>query len=212
MTPLIKNCGLKTEPDVHAAISSGASFLGFVIHPASPRHVSAHDAAALCRDVPAHVKSVAVIVDPSDEMLRQLFTQWRPHLLQLHGGESPARMNTIKQQSGLQIIKAIGVAEAADVEQAHDYQDLADMLLFDTKHLDLPGGSGVSFDWGLVARREWPVPWFLSGGLHTDNVAEALRITRAPMVDVSSGIEASRGVKDAQKIAAFNETVRQCRL
>lgn len=207
---LIKNCGLRTASAVDTAIASGAQFLGFVFHPASPRHLQINEAAMLCRTLPAHVKRVAVMVNPTDDALRTLLSQWRPDYVQLHGDESPQRVQAVREHSGLHIIKALGVATTADVTRANDYVSVADMLLFDTKHLDLPGGSGQSFDWSLLAGLSLPLPWFLSGGLHVGNVAEALRITGARAVDVSSGIEAARGVKDAQKIIAFNHTALRC--
>lgn len=209
MTPRIKNCGLRTPDDVSVAIRSGASFLGFVIYPASPRHLDRRDAAALCRDLPSSISSVAVMVDPSDDDLQQILSVWRPDMIQLHGHESPERAHAIAHQSGCKIIKAIAVSNAHDIKAAATYQDIAHSVLFDTKHLDMPGGSGQSFDWELLRDIQLAVPWFLSGGLDVENIEAALRITRAPMVDVSSGIESRRGVKDSLKIIAFNEKVRR---
>ncbi len=209
MSIRIKNCGLSTAETVQAAHESGAEFLGFVHYTDSPRHVDAITAHNLTLDLPSQVKTVAVLVDPSDTLLDALLKNWRPHYLQLHGDESIERLETIRTRYGLPIIKAVGIAHADDISHALTYQHHADMLLLDTKHEAMRGGSGQSFDWSLLDGIQLSVPWFLSGGLDASNVVEALTRTRAPMVDISSGIESSRGIKDVAKIIHFNQQVRQ---
>lgn len=204
----IKNCGLNTEASVQAAVQSGADFAGFMQYPPSPRHITLAQAAEFACQLPAAVQSVAVLVNPTDTELSALLREWRPGLLQLHGEETPLRLSAIREQSGLPVIKAISVATMDDVTSARQYQTVADMLLFDTKHDTVRGGSGVAFDWGLLASLSISKPWFLSGGLDAANVVEAVRRTRAPMVDVSSGIESSRGVKDPDKIHLFNRQLK----
>jgi phosphoribosylanthranilate isomerase len=215
MTPLakirIKNCGLRTATDVQVAMESGAEFIGFVIYPPSPRHIAPRDAAALASRLRSHVQSVAVLVDPSDEELMGLLQEWKPDILQLHGDETPERTAEIRLRLGLPVIKAMGIATETDVLALNAYFHTADYLLLDTKHTHERGGTGIPFDWGLLSTLECPIPWFLSGGLDADNVVQAVTRTRAPMVDVSSGIESSRGVKDPEKIRRFNATVHTIR-
>ncbi len=209
MNVKIKNCGINTPEAVSAAVESGADYLGFMQYPPSPRHIHSTDAAAFSAHLPSHVKSVAVMVNPTDGQLRQLLQEWQPDILQLHGDETPERVSTIRQLTSLPIIKAINIATLDDVNATRIFQPVADMLLFDTKHDSVRGGSGIAFDWGLLASQSLTKPWFLSGGLDAANVVEAVTRTRAPMVDVSSGIESSRGVKDPTKITAFNQQLRR---
>lgn len=203
----IKNCGLKTPHAIEAAIESGASFLGFILHPTSPRYIEPAALPALFARIPSHVKRVAVLVNPSDDALNQLMSQSPPDILQLHGDETVARLTSIKQHYKLPIIKAIGIATADDVSRAAAFADYADYLLLDTKSLHDYGGTGVAFDWNLLTGFSARVPWFLSGGLNVANVVEAVERTHALLVDVSSGIESTRGEKDIAKIIAFNEAV-----
>jgi len=207
----IKNCGLNTLESVHWAVDAGASYLGFVLYPPSPRAVSVDEAARLTRNLPANIHTVAVMVNPSDDDLRALLPVWQPRMLQLHGDESESRVQELKDRFSLRVIKAVPIATQDDIATAHAYSRVADMLLFDTKvEQGVSGGTGHSFDWSLLANEVFDVHWFLSGGLTCENVQDAIRITSAKKVDVSSGIEASRGVKDAEKLRLFNQTVLEC--
>ena len=202
----IKICGLSTPETVGAAIKAGATHLGFVHFAKSPRHVEADQLRALAALVPAHVDRVAVIVDPTDEMLGELAATNALTALQLHGKEAPERVAAIRQRFGLPVWKAISVKTRADIDAAAAYAGAADRLLFDAKTPDgaaLPGGMGLRFDWTLLRGVPISVPWGLSGGLGIDNVAEAIRITGAPMIDVSSGVESAPGIKSVDKIMAF---------
>ena len=211
MTTLIKNCGLNSAQAIEAAITQGADFLGFIHYPPSPRHISPSHVSRFLSPHSATPSKVAVTVNASNQELQDIIAAYKPDYLQLHGDESPERTQEIRTLFGLPLIKAIAVMTSDDVTQAHSYETLVDYLLFDTKtpNASVHGGSGVSFDWSLLADNTLNCPYFLSGGLHADNVTEALRITDAPAVDVSSGIELHRGVKDATKIAQFNQAVRQ---
>jgi phosphoribosylanthranilate isomerase len=203
----VKICGLRSSADVAAAASAGASYVGFVFFPKSPRNVSFREAAALAVDVPMGVVKVALVVNADDAFLDGLTAVVPLDMLQLHGSESPARVADVKARYGLPVMKAVGIADASDLAQIDDYAAVADQLLIDAKppkNADLPGGNGLAFDWTLLAgRKYWTVPWMLAGGLTADNVAEAVRRTGATQVDVSSGVEGSVGVKDAGLIAAF---------
>jgi phosphoribosylanthranilate isomerase len=203
----VKICGLRSSADVAAAASAGASYVGFVFFPKSPRNVSFQEAAALAVDVPMGVAKVALVVNADDAFLDGLTAVVPLDMLQLHGSESPARVADVKARYGLPVMKAVGIADASDLAQIDAYAAVADQLLIDAKppkNADLPGGNGLAFDWTLLAgRKYWTVPWMLAGGLTADNVAEAVRRTGATQVDVSSGVEGSVGVKDAGLIAAF---------
>lgn len=202
----IKICGLSTPDTVGAAIKAGASHLGFVHFPKSPRHVEAGQIRALAAQVPAHIDRVAVLVDPADDILTQLIATNSLTALQLHGRESPERAAAIRQRFNLPVWKAISVKTRADIDAAKAYSGAADLLLFDAKTPEgaaLPGGMGLRFDWTLLRGVPISLPWGLSGGLGIDNVAEAIRITGAPMIDVSSGVESAPGIKSVDKIMAF---------
>jgi phosphoribosylanthranilate isomerase len=204
-----KICGLGTAEAVDAAIAGGAAYAGFVFYPPSPRHIAPATAAALAARLPGHMKSVAVLVDPTDDALAALLAAFRPDFLQLHGHESPERTAAVKQKTGLGVIKAVPVASAADLDRAQDYSGVADMVLLDAKAPEgmdgaLPGGNGLRFDWDLIAQAPTLPPlWILSGGLDAGNVSEAISVTRAALVDVSSGVEDRPGVKSPVKIKAF---------
>ncbi|WP_330083783.1 phosphoribosylanthranilate isomerase [Methylocystis iwaonis] len=207
---LVKICGLSSPETLLAAISAGADMAGFVFFEKSPRHIDLETARTLGALAAGRIRKVALTVDADDDALEAIVDHLEPDLLQLHGRESPARVADVKTLFGLPIIKAIGVATAEDVAAAQSYEDVADILLFDAKPAPdaaVPGGAGVAFDWDLL-RNISAKHWMLSGGLDADNVAEALRRTGAPVVDVSSGVERERGVKDAGKISAFLEAVR----
>jgi phosphoribosylanthranilate isomerase len=203
----VKICGLRSSADVAAAASAGASYVGFVFFPKSPRNVSFREAAALAVDVPMGVAKVALVVNADDAFLDGLTAVVPLDMLQLHGSESPARVADVKARYGLPVMKAVGIADASDLAQIDAYAAVADQLLIDAKppkNADLPGGNGLAFDWTLLAgRKYWMVPWMLAGGLTADNVAEAVRRTGATQVDVSSGVEGLVGVKDAGLISAF---------
>lgn len=208
MTPAIKICGIKTAAAIDTAAQAGATHLGFNFYDASPRLVSTADAAALSRRVPA-LESVALTVDATDALLDQIVREAAPSLLQLHGSETPERVSFIKSRFGLRVMKALAIASPADVRHARAYEHIADILLFDAKPDALPGGNGLTFDWQLIANEKWSKPWMLSGGLTPDNVAGAIRTTRARGVDVSSGVERSRGEKDPVLIERFIASARQ---
>ncbi len=208
----IKICGLSTPDSVGAAVRAGARHVGFVHFTKSPRHVETERMRALAAAVPTHVGRVGVVVDPDDALLAALTATGALTALQLHGQETPARVAAIRQQVGLPVWKAISVKTRADIEASSAYAGAADLLLFDAKTPDgaaLPGGMGLRFDWALLREARPALPWGLSGGLDPDNVAEAIRITGAPLIDVSSGVESAPGIKDVDKIAAFCKAVSQ---
>lgn len=205
-----KICGISDPADVPAALLAGASYLGFVFFPKSPRNLDLPSAAAMAGAVPPGIMKVALVVDPSDEALDLLTDTVPLDMLQLHGGETPERVREIKTRTGLPVMKAVGVAGPDDLPRIDAYAEVADQLLIDAKpprDAELPGGNGLSFDWRLITGRRWSKPWMLAGGLTPDNVAEAIRMTGAAQVDVSSGVEAKPGVKDADKIAAFGKAL-----
>jgi phosphoribosylanthranilate isomerase len=203
-----KICGLATPETVAAAVAGGASHVGFVFYPPSPRAVTPAQAAALAAGLGAEIGRVALLVDPEDAAIAAVLSSLPADLLQLHGSESPARVAEIRARFGRPVMKAIKVGAAADVAAAEAYLAVADWLLFDArapagKPGALPGGNALSFDWSWLAGRAWPLPWMLSGGLHAGNVAEAVRITGARQLDVSSGVEDAPGRKSPARIAAF---------
>lgn len=208
MPPLtrVKICGLRDAATMDAATVAGASYLGFVFFPKSPRNVSIAEAATLAAAVPAGIAKTALVVDADDATLDAILAEVPLDVLQLHGTETPERVVALRARYGLPVMKAVGVADATDLAALETYGKVADQLLVDAKppkEANLPGGNGLSFDWQLIAGRRWPVPWMLAGGLTPDNVAEAIRLTGAAQVDVSSGVESAPGVKDADLIAAF---------
>ncbi len=206
MSVRVKICGL-TEPDhVRAAAEAGAAYLGFNFFPKSPRSVSFAAARDLALEVPPGVAKVALTVNADDAMLRKLTETVPLDMLQLHGGETPARVAEVRERFGLPVMKVVGIADARDLEVLDAHLPVADQILVDAKPPKgavLPGGNGVAFDWTLLSGRRWPVPWMLAGGLTPENVAEAIRLTGAKQVDVASGVEASPGKKDPDLIRAF---------
>lgn len=212
MSTLVKICGLSEESPLHAATQAGAGMVGFVHFEKSPRHVSLARAAELKALLPAHVKSVLVLVDPSDVLLADIAQKLAPDYLQLHGKETPQRIADIRKTYPTQkIIKAMPVADASDLDAARAYEPYADMLMFDAKppaDATLPGGNGIPFDWKILKNFRSEKPWILSGGLTPENVGQAIRESGAKMVDVSSGVESSPGKKDGQRIGQF--IVRAC--
>lgn len=202
----VKICGLKTPEDVAAAVGAGAAYVGFVFFDRSPRCVDVETARALALEVPPGVAKVALVVDAQDAALDEIVGTVPVDMVQLHGAESPERVADIRARYGLPVMKAIGIAGPGDVAQIDRYGAVADQLLVDAKPprgAQLPGGNGLAFDWRLVNRKYWPCPWMLAGGLTAANVAEAVRMTGARQVDVSSGVERAPGVKDAALIRGF---------
>ena len=213
MTTAIKICGLTDAQAVQSIIAAKAEYAGFVYFPASPRHVELARAKELKSLLPSTIQSVSVLVDPTEELLAQVQSILQPDYIQLHGKETPQRLRDIRTQfPNIKLIKTIRVRSSDDVASAMAFADFADMLMFDAKPPELPGmlpgGNGLSFDWALLRDREFPLPWFLSGGLNVENVAEAIRQTGAKFVDVSSGVERAPGVKDPALIEAFLKAAR----
>lgn len=211
MTIAAKICGLNSAETIAAAVDGGAAMVGFVFYPPSPRHVSPATCAALVASVPDSVSRVGVMVDPTNNFLDGLFGEIKLDYVQLHGAETPDRVNAIRARTGAGIIKAIKIAAADDVTMAQDYRDVADRVLFDAKPPKigdgiLPGGNALVFDWRLIGAATdlaGGLPWLLSGGLDVDNVSEAVRISGARAVDVSSGVETAPGQKDCALIHEF---------
>ncbi len=207
----VKICGLRTAVDVSAAVAAGARYLGFVFFPKSPRHLDIQQARDLAIEVAPGVAKVALVVNATDAELDAICAAVPLDMLQLHGSESPARVAEIRARYGLPVMKAVGVAEAGDLPKIAGYEAVADQILLDAKApkgAALPGGNGLAFDWRLIADRQWTKPWMLAGGLTPENVAEAIRLTGARQVDVSSGVESAPGVKDADLIRAFLNAAR----
>lgn len=202
----VKICGLRSAQDVVAAAAAGAAYVGLVFHPPSPRHVTLEQARTAALAAPAGLARVALTVDADDDLLAALLDRVPIDMLQLHGHEPPDRVAAVRRRFGLPVMKAVGIAGPGDLAELEAQTRVADQILLDAKPApgaDRPGGNGLAFDWRLVAGRRWPCPWMLAGGLTADNVAEAVRLTGARQVDVSSGVESAPGVKDADRIAAF---------
>ena len=202
----VKICGLSTQEGLQAVADTGAAYVGFVFFPKSPRSVTIEQARELALATPVGLAKVALVVDADNAFLDAITDAVPLDMLQLHGHESPERVLEIKARYGLPVMKAVGIADASDVPNIDLYNAVADQILIDAKppkSATLPGGNGLSFDWTLIAKRRWPKPWMLAGGLTPYNVAEAIALTGATQVDVSSGVEAGVGIKDNAKIAAF---------
>ena len=210
----IKICGLKTPEAVAAALDGGATHIGFIFFPKSPRHLTPADAGQLREAAKGRAKVVAVTVDADDETLDEIVRELQPDMLQLHGHETPERVADVKRRYGLPVIKAFAIREAEDFQVIAPYMGIADRFLFDAKPpkgSDLPGGNGVSFDWALLDALDDSVDYMLSGGLNAGNIAEALQKTRAPGIDVSSGVERAPGEKDVRLIEEFFQAVAKTR-
>ena len=203
----VKICGLRCRADLDAAAEAGAAWGGLVFYPPSPRHVSLSDARWIAGGLPkTPLPLVALTVDATDEEIEAILAAAPIEMLQLHGAETAERAAEVRARFGVRVMKAVGVAQEADLEGIEVYADAVDWLLIDARPAAgaaLPGGNGVAFDWRLIAGRSFPRPWMLAGGLTPDNVAEAVRLTGAQAVDVSSGVERTRGVKDPVRIAEF---------
>jgi phosphoribosylanthranilate isomerase len=208
MSGAIKICGIKTAEAIDAAARAGATHVGFNFYPPSPRAISPADAVTLAARAPG-LRSVALTVDADDETLDAISAGLHPQMWQLHGAETPARVEVIRQKFRIPVMKAIAIASKDDIKRAREFERVADWLLFDAKPDALPGGNGLTFDWQLIAGQTWSKPWMLSGGLNADNVADAVRITHARGVDVSSGVEKSRGEKDGGLIERFVAAARK---
>ena len=206
MSVAAKICGLSTAETVAVAAAGGAKFTGFVFFPPSPRNLSPEQAGKLVATVPAGITRVGVFVDPSDELIAKVLVKAPLDMIQLHGEETPERVGLIRKKFGKQTMKAIKIAAETDLAAAPGYYGVADWLMFDArppKSATRPGGNALAFDWELLRAKKWPLPWMLSGGLTPDNLTEAVRISRATSVDVSSGVESRPGVKDVSKIRDF---------
>lgn len=202
----VKICGLRTTADVAAVAASGAAYAGFVFFPKSPRNLTIAQARDLALEAPPGLAKVALVVNADDALLDAITEAMPLDMLQLHGHESPDRVAEVRARYGLPVMKAVGVADEGDLAAVFDYSLAADQILIDAKppkDAALPGGNGLSFDWRLVAQRRWLRPWMLAGGLTPENVAQAIRLTNARQVDVSSGVESAPGVKDPARIKAF---------
>jgi phosphoribosylanthranilate isomerase len=211
MSLLVKICGLTTPEALDAALDAGADAVGFVFFPPSPRHIGFELARVLGARVRGRAQKVALSVDADNDFLAAMIEALKPDMLQLHGKEEPDRVAIVRTRFRLPVIKALPIAERADLSPIRVYANVADRLLFDARaprEATRPGGLGKSFDWRLLEGVNPGVPFMLSGGLDADNVAEALRITRAPAVDVSSGVERAPGDKDPDKIRAFIRAAR----
>ena len=201
-----KICGLSTPETLDAAISGGSSHIGFVFFPKSPRNVTPEQAGALAARIGGRAKIVGLFVNPGPDQIAAVRRQVTLDVIQLHGDERPALASQIAMANGIEVWKAVAVRTSADLDEAQKYRGAAHRILYDAKPAigaDLPGGNGMRFDWELLRGHAHPLPWALSGGLDARNIAEAVRITGATLLDVSSGVERKPGIKDVDKITAF---------
>jgi phosphoribosylanthranilate isomerase len=215
MALLVKICGLSTPDTLDVALEAGADMVGFVFFPPSPRNISFGTAHALASRVQGRARKVALTVDADDAFFEKIIEALKPDLLQLHGHETPQRVAAIRESFGLPVMKVLPIETQADLATITNYTGVADRLLFDARpprEATRPGGLGKPFDWHLLENLNLSIPFMLSGGLDAGNVAEALRVTRAPGVDVSSGVESAPGVKDIEKIRAFIRAVRSAKV
>lgn len=206
----VKICGLTTPEAVAAAAEGGAAYVGFVFFPRSPRNIGIEQARELALEVRPGIAKVALTVDADDALIDSINSRVPLDMFQLHGHETPERVAEIRRLTGLPVMKVIGIADADDLAEIDRYSEVADQLLIETKppkDASRPGGLGVPFDWRLIANRRWALPWMLAGGLTPENVGEAIALTGARQVDVSSGVESAPGIKDLAKIRAFLSSV-----
>lgn len=211
----VKICGLSTPETVDAALDAGADLVGFVFFPKSPRNVTLEQAATLAARARGKARIVTLVVDADDALLEAIAAEVRPDLIQAHGAETPERIAQIARLTAKPVIKAIRVKDDADIAAAADYSTVASLILYDAKAPEtlgnaLPGGNGHAFDWGLLEGGKRPA-FMLAGGLTPENVAEAIRVTGAPVVDVSSGVESAPGIKDIGLIRKFIEAAKSAR-
>lgn len=211
MTTEVKICGLRSEPALDAALAGGADYVGFVFYPRSPRNIEPAAARALADKARGRAKIVALLVDPDDALLADVIATVAPDIVQLHGAETPGRVGEIARRFGKPVMKAVAIATADDVTAALEYTGHVDRILFDAKPLPgetLPGGNGIAFDWQALAGLEGRVDFMLAGGLTPGNVGEAIRLTGARAVDVSSGVESRPGEKDPDLIRRFIQAAK----
>ena len=207
----VKICGLATVDDVRACADADANYMGLVFFEKSPRNITIPAARELALAAPLGLAKVALVVNPSDTELDAITSSVPLDMLQLHGRETPERVAEVKARYGLPVMKAVGIADGDDLPKLESYFGVADQILVDAKPPkggELPGGNGLSFDWRLIAGRRWPCPWMLAGGLTAENVAEAVKMTGAKQVDVSSGVEDAPGLKNAELIQKFVQSSR----
>ena len=207
----VKICGLATLNDVRACADAGANYMGLVFFEKSPRNIIIPAARELALAAPLGLAKVALVVNPSDAELDAITASVPLDMLQLHGSETPERVAEVKARYGLPVMKAVGIADGDDLPKLESYFGVADQILVDAKPPkggELPGGNGLSFDWGLIVGRRWPCPWMLAGGLTPENVAEAVKMTGAKQVDVSSGVEDATDQKNAELIQKFVQSSR----
>lgn len=200
---LVKICGLSTPETLAASVQAGADYVGLVHFEKSPRHLTLGEAARLRGLVPPQVKVVLLVVNPSPALLAEALREVRPDVVQFHGAETPEMLARFRAETGVEAWRALGVRDADSLAGAARFHGAADRLLFDAPASGLPGGNGTRFDWDLLRAYKAPTPWGLAGGLTPANVADAIRLTGAPLVDTSSGVESAPGLKDVDKIAAF---------
>jgi len=207
----IKLCGLKEPSHIEAAFNLGIKYLGFVFFEKSPRFLRNDSAKSLISLTPPGIIKVGLVVNPSDECLNSI-SGLNLDMIQLHGSESINRVKEIKSKFNFSLIKAIGIKEKKDLDLVERYSEVADHLLIDAKpssNTSLPGGNGIKFDWTILEKKSWSFPWFLAGGLNANNITEALRMTKAKKVDLSSGVEDSNGRKSINKITSFVKKIKK---
>src|SRR5688572_923590 len=212
MALLVKICGLSTPDALDAALAAGADMVGFVFFPPSPRHLDFEVARTLGQQVKGRAKKVALSVDADDDLLAASVEALQPDMLQLHGKETPDRVTAVRKRLGVPVMKALAIETGGDLSAINTYENVADQILFDARaprEATRPGGLGKAFDWRLLENLDVRLPYMLSGGLDAGNIAQALSVTRAPAVDVSSGVERAPGEKDPQKIRAFVRAARE---
>ena len=207
----VKICGVSTAAGLDAAAEAGAAYVGFVFFPKSPRNVLLENAQGLAERAPESLKRVALTVDASDAVLDRILEAVPVDMIQLHGKETPGRVSEVRKRCGLPVMKAVSIGSEDDLGKIAQYSDVSDQLLIDAKPTGgdtRPGGLGVPFDWRLIAEFDWSVPWMLAGGLNCGNVTEAIKLTSAAQVDVSTGVECAPGRKSAEKIKQFIAAAR----
>lgn len=208
MPTLVKICGLSTHETIAAAVQAGAAYVGLVHFPKSPRHVSLAKAAMLRRDLPETAKVVLLVVNPDPHELAEAVRMIAPDVVQFHGQETPETLARFRAETGIAAWRALAVKDAASLANVAQFRGAADRVLLDAPASALPGGNGTTFDWSLLAGWQAPLAWGLAGGLTPANVGDAIRLTGAPLVDTSSGVERSPGIKDVDKITAFCKAAR----
>lgn len=204
----IKICGLSDQASITAAAEAGADYVGLVHFEKSPRHVTLEQAAKLREAAPEPLKIVLLLVNADPKATGQAINAVRPDVVQFHGGETPEWIKLVRDQSNVEVWKALGLRDKETLAKSSRFEGAADRLLFDAPAKALPGGTGTSFDWSVLAGHDHKVPWGLAGGLDSDNIVQAIEATNPPLVDVSSGVESAPGVKDVDRIAAFCQAVR----